>query len=137
MKANTKNLLIAAGVVFGAALVWIVWKKITATKEEFQAMLAKGYDIVTWPARSVLGLVQSTAGNAAAAASLPALAAQSASLDQQLATINQNDYAPGGRIYEEIRLTRGRAAADKAWADVQANLASQRADTAAWWKFWQ
>ncbi len=67
------------------------------------------------------------------------LQATSAALDQQLAngvpgtnfSGDNSQYAPGGTIYQQIYATRGQAAADAAWQQVQGDIAAQVAQTAA------
>ena len=64
------------------------------------------------------------------------LAEQSAALDAKIAAQQQADYAPGGRIYNQIADQNGGGitganAADNAWATVQAHDAQMTADTAA------
>lgn len=55
---------------------------------------------------------------------------QGAALDAQLAAINNNTYAPGGTTYNSIKATQGQAAADAAWAKVQADQSNQEQQTA-------
>ncbi|MDE3068619.1 MAG: hypothetical protein KGJ60_13875 [Verrucomicrobiota bacterium] len=43
-------------------------------------------------------------------------------LDAKLTAMNNADYAPGGRIYNQIAAASGQSAADQAWASVQADL---------------
>lgn len=136
MKPATKQLFIALGVVVTAGVSYVVWKKITATKAEFDALVRKGIAVATWPITATYGAVNTVLGNASAAASIPELHAQSVVLDEQLATMNTNDYAPGGRIYNNIVAAKGKAEAERTWQQVQQNLAAQQAETAAWWKLW-
>ncbi len=58
--------------------------------------------------------------------------ARGQALDAQLATMNNADYAPGGRLYGLIASDRGAVAADAAFAETQAHLAAQEADTASY-----
>lgn len=53
-----------------------------------------------------------------------ALQAQNNALDAQLNSLNQQDYAPGGQIYNAIAATNGTAAADTAYQQVQQDAAS-------------
>jgi len=50
--------------------------------------------------------------------------AKSQSLDAQLAALNQSEYAPGGRLYNQTLATQGQAAADANWAVVQGHTSS-------------
>ena len=50
--------------------------------------------------------------------------AQGQALDAQLAALNNQDYSPGGRIYEQIAAKDGTDAADKTLTIVQGNLAT-------------
>ena len=130
MTTNTKRLLIGLGVALGAFVAYSIFKAIRAGKKKLE-------DVFMAPFRAAAEAWTTVTGNAAAAATLPALHEQSVVLDNQIETMNQNDYAPGGRIYIRIANERGTLAADQAWANVQANLASQAADTAGWWQVWK
>lgn len=55
------------------------------------------------------------------------LQTQSNALDAQLTTLNQQDYAPGGQVYNAIAATNGQAAADTAYQQVQQNAAKSAA----------
>lgn len=46
--------------------------------------------------------------------------------DAKLEEMNRRDYAPGGRIYEQIKKSSGQAAADNAWQKVQGQLATSK-----------
>ena len=130
MSTNTKRILIGIGVALGAFIIYSIFKAIKDGKKKLE-------DILMAPFRAASEAWTTVSGNAAAAASLPALHEQAVVLDNQIATMNQNDYAPGGRIYIKIANEQGTLAADAAWANVQANLASMQADTAGWWQLWK
>jgi hypothetical protein len=70
-------------------------------------------------------------------ASLPALQAQSQSLDQTIIAANTSDWQPGGRLYENAVATQGQAAADADAAAVQAHDAQMQDDTANDTNFWE
>ncbi len=126
MTTNTKRIVIGLGIALGAFVIYSIFAAIKDGKKKLE-------DILMAPFRAASEAWNTVTGNAAAAASIPAALQQSAVLDTQLATMNTNDYAPGGRIYIKIANERGTLAADEAWARVQDNLASQQADTSGGW----
>ena len=137
MSKNTKGILIVLGVAIVAYVIFSILKAIADGKRTAEAILMAPFRAAVQAWDAVAGAVATVADNAAAAASLPSLHAQSVVLDDQLVAMNTNDYAPGGRIYRRIANEQGTLAADRAWQNVRNNLATQQADTAAWWQLWK
>jgi len=71
-----------------------------------------------------------------AAASLPSLTSTETALHDTTQTTAFNDYAPGGRIYNNILQTQGQAAADAAWQSVQDHYATEAAQTSSDSSLW-
>ncbi len=125
MTKQTKHILWAIGIALAAWSLYAMYKAWTL-----------GESIITAPFR-YLGLAGSAiasgaatvAGNAQAAASIPALATQSQQLDQTIIANQTTDYAPGGRIYNQIASSQGVDAANAAWTSVQQHQTSMQSQT--------
>lgn len=61
---------------------------------------------------------------------LATVQAQSDAADAQLQQINNADYAPGGKIYDQVATDQGTQAANKNWQTVQNDLQTSAATTA-------
>lgn len=134
MSKTTKHVLIALSL---AGLAWLVYGVLSRLYAGAQSITDAIRGTVQGTAAAILYPFSSVSTAVAAAASLPAAAQQSAALDSALATMNTNDYAPGGRIYNNIKAAQGQPAADAAWAAVQDHITTQEAQTSTWWQFWQ
>lgn len=126
MKPQTKQILWAVGFAVVAWSVYAMYKAWTL-----------GESIITAPFRylsaagsAIASGAATVAGNAQAAASIPALATQSQQLDQTIIANQNSDYAPGGRIYNEIAASQGIDAANASWTAVQQHQTTMQATTA-------
>lgn len=128
MKPTTKHILVALGIAAGVFIVYEMYKVISAGVTAVSDIFMAPWNALktVWSAASgaVAGAVSPitstvanvSAGNAAAAT---------------IAALN-NQYAPGGSIYNQIQASRGTAAADQAWQTVQNNQAVQTSQTVTW-----
>lgn len=126
MKKHWKFILLCAGVAFIAFLVWEIYRAIKAGVTDIAGLYK-------WIFNSASSAVGSVADGVSAAASLPGLVKTGQQLDTTITNQNNTDYAPGGRIYNNIVATQGQAAADAAWVKVQADDASMTAQTGVWY----
>lgn len=117
-KAILKEIIIVLTLGIAVYVVYSIYKA-------FQAGVRDVKGLLTAPFTALSNAYNTVTGGVAAVASLPALQQQNQLLDQQLTTMNTNDYAPGGSTYNLIAASQGQAAADAAWAQVQKNLATQ------------
>lgn len=134
MTKSTKRVLIALGIAAGA---WLVFGVVSRLASGAKSITDAIRGTIEGTKTALLYPFSSVASAVTDAASLPAAADQSAALDASLASLNGNDYAPGGRIYNNIASAQGVAAADAAWATVQEHQLAQEADTRAWWQIWK
>ena len=115
--------------VIGAALIFYVLYTMYKAFKLGTSIVTAPFDFAKalWnnvsPAAS--SAASAVASDVSAAASIPSAIATSQALDTQLQTTVESDFAPGGRIYEQIVATQGQAAADANWAKVQADYANQ------------
>jgi hypothetical protein len=132
MKTWHKILIVLA--IGGAAYaLYAIYKAFIAGEKTISGLLMAPFTYASQAYDAVTGAASTVAGNAAAAASLPGLASQSASLDSTIISQGLADYAPGGRIYNQVAATSGTAAADANYAKVQGDYAAMQQQTSSWW----
>lgn len=122
-------ILIVVGI--GVALYFVYW-----IYQKIQDAINAGANGAAAIGKYILSGAQNIGSEVAAAASLPGLASQSAALDQQISTQDTSLYSPGGRLYNQVLASQGKAAADANWAAVQSHLATQSQQTSSWWNIW-
>ncbi len=134
MSDKTKALLKHAAIVLGVGVVayalFAIYKAFKDGERKLSELLKAPFKMFSDAAGAVKDL-------AAAPGDLVDAAKQSEALDKQIVAQNANDYAPGGRIYNNILATQGQAAADAAWQAVQRDEQAMVQQTSDWWKFWK
>lgn len=129
-----KKIFIVLLLGFGAYALYAIYQAFKSGERTIAGLVTAPFKALS----TVWGAVSSGASSAASAianstpvqgvealASLDSLTQTSAQLTAQNQALATNAYAPGGATYNQIAATRGTAAADAAWAQVQADYAAQ------------
>jgi hypothetical protein len=129
LKTQTKHILIALGVGFGAFVIYETYKAISAGISGVSDVLMAPFNSISaaWNGASsaLTGAVSSVTGTVAN------IQAGNAA-ETQINQMNNSDYAPGGSIYNQIAATQGTAAANQAWQTVQNNQQVSASQDLSW-----
>jgi hypothetical protein len=128
-----KKVLLVLGIGLAAYVLYSVYKVFAAGERTIAGLLMAPFTLGSEAASAVWGGAQDVGNNVIAAASIPGLTQRSQQLDTQITSQNNQDYAPGGKIYTNILNSQGKVAADKAWATVQSHDATMTAQTGSAW----
>lgn len=121
-----EKVMIALGVAIAAYIVYTIYQAIAKGVTDLASLAMAPFTAIANEAAAVTASITGTTSAISQAAAANAAGNAAAA---QITTLNNNQYAPGGTIYNQIAATQGTAAANAAYQTEQQNQAVQASQT--------